>query len=117
MSLIVCVDDPAAPPDAADRHFLRPAGFESYRHKLWGTPAVFRRSPLLAQIETNLYVLPDQFSTFEAECASVATEADAIASELGWGEGGGDAIRGYMATFFEAAAFARQHHSDQITIW
>jgi hypothetical protein len=117
MSLHVCVDDPAAPRDAWDRHFMRPAGFESYRQKLWGTPAIRRRSALLAEIEGNLYLLPNQFDEFEAQCKRVDAEADEIARELGWRARGASSIRNYMQNFLDALRFAREHGSDSVTIW
>lgn len=117
MSLIVCVDDPAAPREDSERHFMRPAGFESYREALWGTPAIRSRSALLAEIEGNLYLLPDQFDAFEAQCRRVDAEAEEIVRELRWREGGAASIRGYMKNFLEALAFARAHGSDSITIW
>ena len=117
MSLIVTVDDPKAPREASDRHFMECAGFESYRQKLWGTQAIASRAPMLAEIRTDLHVMPDQFAEFEAQCRKVDAEADAIAIELGWSDRGGESIRRYMRNFLEALEFARSHGSESISIW
>ena len=117
MSLDVTVKNPTAPPEASDRHFRKPAGPESYRDTVWGTPAMAKRSPLLAKVATDLHLAPHQFNQFEAECRAVATDADDIATELGWRSGGGDSLREYVRFFLEAVAFARQHQSDWIHIW
>ena len=117
MSLIVTVDDPNAPREASDRHFIECAGFESYRQKLWGTQSISTRAPLLAEITSDLHVMPDQFAEFEAQCRKVDAEADAIASELGWRDNGSESIRQYMRNFLDALAFARSHGSESISIW
>ena len=93
------------------------AGFESYRQELWGSKAIATRAPMLAEIATDLHVTPDQFATFEAECRKVDAAADAIARELGWGDGGAASIRQYVRNFLEALRFAKARGSESISIW
>ncbi|MEM1445653.1 MAG: hypothetical protein AAGF84_06325 [Planctomycetota bacterium] len=114
MTLSVFVDDPAADPDDVSACFIEPAGFESYRRRLWGTDAIRTRAALLGQIAEDLYVSPAQFDEFEWQCQVVVTSADQIADELGWESG--DAIRGYMRSFLAALAFARAKSSNEIYI-
>lgn len=117
LSLIVTVDDPNAPQEASDRHFMECAGFESYRSELWGTQAIATRAPMLAEIANDLHVKPEQFAEFETQCRKVDAEADAIASELGWRDRGAESIREYMRNFLAALDFAKSHGSERISIW
>jgi len=119
MSLIVCVDDPAFHSDAEGKHFFKAAGFASYRTELWGRVPIAWRSPLLAQIEHDLHLLPSDFEEFETQCRRVDAEAEAIARELRWDEATGTkSIRQYMRNFLDAVEFARMHNSPSITtIW
>lgn len=127
MSLSIFVKDPSADEEQSARHFMRPAGFESYRTQLWGTDAIAKRSPLLAEIRTDLFLTPEAYDDFERQCRRVLAEADDIARELGWtiaespGTGsesvcGNEQIRMYVESFLEGVAFARQHKSPTIII-
>src|SRR5947207_9752271 len=118
MSLAVTVDDPAVPDRDLDRHFMRPAGIERSRKTLWGTETIAKRSPMLAEIQHDLHVLPDQFAEFERQCRLVFSEADQIAKEL---RGrfrrrprDGAFLREYVQNFLDAIAFAREHKSERI---
>jgi hypothetical protein len=117
VSLIVTVDDPNAPQEASDRHFMECAGFECYRRELWGTEAVASRAPMLAEIATDLHVSPGEFEAFEAQCRKVDAEADAIARELRWRNRGAETIRMYIRNFLQAVEFARSRGSERISIW
>jgi hypothetical protein len=117
VSLVITVDDPAVTDGTSDRHFYGPAGSEAWRHTVWGTNAIAKWSPLLAEIKSNLFVPREQFSKFESQCRLVDQHANEITSELGWGEGGGNYLRERISIFLQAVAFARAHGSDMIRIW
>ena len=117
MTLIICVDDPTIEDGSSDGHYQESAGFESYRKTLWGTEAIKKRAPLLAEIENNLFVYPEQFERFESECLKVESDADEISREIGWGDDGCSSIRRYINNFLSGLEFARKHNSKSIIIW
>lgn len=74
MTLTVFVNDPAADPADIVANFIEPTGFESDRRQLWGTDAVRRLTPMLADIAHDVYVQPEEFDEFERQSRILAEQ-------------------------------------------
>ncbi|MEM6751220.1 MAG: hypothetical protein AAF612_12205 [Planctomycetota bacterium] len=133
MTLSVFVNDASADPDDTDATLIRPAGFETYRKALWGTPAMKSRAPMLSEIANDLYVKPEQFDEFERQCHVIDEAAEEIAAELFTNRrksfwaflkrenpnqqiGMAEDIKRYARNFLEAVDFARSKNSHEISI-
>lgn len=116
MSLIVTCDG-VDPVSGEKVEFYCAAGGESNRQRLWGTAVIRRRFPMLAMIEHDLNVKPNEFGRFEQEASRLAAEAGDVAVELGWGEGGAEELLRYAAACTDAVDFARKYDSAGIWYW
>ena len=63
---------------------INAAGFESYRHELWGSAALINcGARFFPQLRDNdLWVFPDDLPAFKEECEMVRRSAADIATEL-----------------------------------
>jgi hypothetical protein len=116
VSLIVTSDgiDPAT---GTKVEFYRPGGPEVARTQVWGTSVIRTRFPMLAQVEHDLHVSPEEFHRFEVEARRLEAEAADVAMELGWTSDDGEYLVRCARACIDAVEFARKYGSESIRYW
>ncbi|MEM1098494.1 MAG: hypothetical protein AAGH92_06850 [Planctomycetota bacterium] len=127
MSLMIVVYDPCAEESDHTAHYSNAAGFEIYREKLWGTPAIEKRSPLLFALKhSDVRILPGQFVEFEQQVELLQKQTKQVIREIEPNRTKPRdrraaylmirRLRDYVKSFQEGLVFARAHGSQDIWI-
>ncbi len=111
MTLIIDLFDPVKGPysylDAIENDA---AGFESYRHAVWGAVgSVYAKARFLPQLrDDDLWVYPQELEAFAEECRQLHAVAPSLARALWGAPEGAESLRRYLDRFLAAIELARE---------